>query len=706
MDALIQGLPDSPIVGFTALLLAILTVPPIAERLRLPGLVGLLVAGILLGSNGLGLLSTEDAAMDLLSDVGKIYLMFVAGLEIDLSEFRKARNRSLVFGCLTFFTPLLFGTALGRIFDFGWNASILIGSLLASHTLLGFPIVRRLGVVRTEPVTITVGATIITDTAALLVLAICVAVQGGSFTGAFLVRQLLLLAAYATAVLWGLDWAGRAYFRRTGDQEGNQVLFVLFGVFLAAIVAQMINVDKIVGAFLAGLAINDALGKGSVQEKVEFIGSTLFIPCFFVGMGLSIDLPRFFQSFTEYPQLTFALSFCLIFSKLLAATFTKFIYRYSWPAALTMWSLSMPQVAATLAATLVGVEVGLLSEEIFNGVIVMMLITSILGPLLTERYAVYLTPPPPEVLPKPDNLWAALPTQAGGETKLEAGAHCALVPEDDRSRPFTVLVPLANPSTEQGLVELAALIAQQEQGMVLPLQIIQPHSTLRSPQMDQDLVRGRRLLRRAVDLCQGLGLETNPVLRIDDDVAEGITRTAREQQADLILMGSSRFGLRSRLLITVAESVFWSAHCPVAVARLSDHPQQVQNILVPVKDLLPRTLRTVRFAQWLGAVNQGTVVLLHVCVPWTPAEQIQAFETSLHQWLEQQDPTAKVQILTLKGEDVGSIVLNQVQSFDLVVLRSLRRSTAGGFAVSTVTTQVMDGFDGSIVLFGEPYHSV
>lgn len=641
--------------------------------------------------------------MKLLSDVGKIYLMFVAGLEIDLSEFRKTRSRSILFGSLTFFIPLIFGMTLGRVFGFGWNAAILIGSLLASHTLLGFPIVRRLGVVRTEPVTVTVGATIITDTAALLVLAICIAINSGSFSSAFLVRQLLLLAIYAVAVLWGLDWAGREYFRRTGDQEGNQFLFVLLGVFLAAVVAQMINVDKIVGAFLAGLAINDALGKGSVQEKVEFIGSTLFIPCFFIDMGLLIDLPRFFQSLAQHPQLTVALSLCLITSKFLAAGVTKLVYSYSWPATLTMWSLSLPQVAATLAATLVGVQAGLLTEEIFNGVIVMMLVTSILGPLLTERYAVYLTPPPPEVLPLPDNLWLPSPEDEAGGMKLEQGASCPLFPEDDRPHSFTVLVPLANPSTEQGLVELTALIAHQEQGVVLPLQIIRAHSNLASPQIDQDVLRGRRLLRRAVDCCQALGVEADPVLRIDDDVAEGITRVARERQADLILMGSSRFGLRSRLLVTVSEAVFWAAHCPVAVARLTDHPQHIQNILVPVKDLLPRTLRTVRFAQWLGETNGGTVVLLHVCVPWTPAEQVDAFEASLGHWLEKQPSTAAVKILTLRGEDVGAVVLEQVHKFDLVVLRSLRRRTAGGFAVSTVTTQVMDNFEGSIVLFGEPY---
>ena len=174
MEQILQALPKSPVVAFTILLLVILIVPPIFERLRLPGLVGLLAAGIVLGPDGLGILNAESETMKLLSNIGKIYLMFVAGLEIDLEDFRKTKERSLGFGIATFLIPLIFGALVGRFFNFGWNSSILIGSLLASHTLLGFPIVNRLGVTSNQAVTVTIGATIFTDIAALLVLAMCI----------------------------------------------------------------------------------------------------------------------------------------------------------------------------------------------------------------------------------------------------------------------------------------------------------------------------------------------------------------------------------------------------------------------------------------------------------------------------------------------------------------------------------------------------
>ncbi|MDB9379974.1 cation:proton antiporter, partial [Nodularia sphaerocarpa] len=249
-----SNLLESPIIQFTILLTVIFTVPPIFERLRIPGLVGLLVAGVVLGQNGLKLLDTNSETVKLLSDIGKVYLMFVAGLEIDLGQFRKTKNRSIVFGILTFIVPLIAGIAVGRFFNFGWNAAVLIGSLLASHTLLAYPIISRLGVVMNEAVTVTVGATIFTDTAALLVLAICVGIHGGEFSAMSLVTLLGGLAIYSVIVLFGFDWAGKEFFRRSGDEQSNQFLFILLALFLASVGAQIVGVEKIVGAFLAGLA--------------------------------------------------------------------------------------------------------------------------------------------------------------------------------------------------------------------------------------------------------------------------------------------------------------------------------------------------------------------------------------------------------------------------------------------------------------------
>ncbi|WP_298612189.1 cation:proton antiporter, partial [uncultured Thermosynechococcus sp.] len=455
----------NPIFVFTVLLAVILLVPPAFERLRLPGLVGLLLAGVILGPNGLQFLDHESETIKLLSGIGKVYLMFVAGLEIDLSQFRKTRHRSLVFGFCTFIVPILTGIIIGRWFGFGWNGSLLIGSLLASHTLLAYPIVRRLGVVQNEAVTVTIGATIFTDTAALVVLAICVGINRGEFTALTLINQLVTLSLYCFLVLWGFDRAGKEFFQRSRDDQGNQFLFILLTLFVASVSAQLIGVEQIVGAFLAGLAVNDVLGDSPVKEKVEFIGGVLFIPCFFVDMGLLIDIPAFVKTLSSI-GITVAIVVGLIGSKFIAAWLSALWYRYTAMEMLTMWSLSLPQVAATLAATLVGFQEGILTQDILNSVLVLMVVTSILGPMITAQTATRIPIPQPE------------------QEAIEELTPWWDSSEDPQPYPFTVVVPVQNPQTQRSLVELAALLARHEAGRVVAVAIVRGQVHMDDPQLD------------------------------------------------------------------------------------------------------------------------------------------------------------------------------------------------------------------------------
>jgi Kef-type K+ transport system membrane component KefB/nucleotide-binding universal stress UspA family protein len=684
---------ESPIFAFTILLLVILTVPPLFERLRLPGLVGLLVAGVILGQNGLKLLDSESETIKLLSDIGKVYLMFVAGLEIDLGQFKKTRNRSIGFGIFTFIVPMIAGILVGRLFNFGWNASVLIGSLLASHTLLAYPIVSRLGMVTNEAVTVTIGATIFTDTGALLVLAVCVGIHLGNFTAFNLVTLLLGLAIYSFVVLFGFDWAGKEFFRRSGDAEGNQFLFILLALFVASVGAQAIGVEKIVGAFLAGLAVNDVLGNSPVKEKVEFVGSVLFIPCFFVDMGLLINIPAFVKTLSSI-WLTLAIVTALIGSKFIAALFTKLLYRYNTYELLTMWSLSLPQVAATLAATLVGYQTlnpsgeRLIGEEVLNSVIVLMLVTSILGPLITARFASLLTVP-----------------------EINLDRDFSLTEEDNeqeelrsKSELFTVVVPIHNPKTQRFLLEMAALIARHESGQIVPLAIAKARVHMDDPQLEIMLKRNQRRLAGAKAIAQKFNVQLQPALRIDDDIALGISRASREQNASLIVMGwGLNMGLRDRLFGNAIERIFWSAHCPVAVTRLLSSPTEIKNILVPVKDLTPKTLRTVRFSQILADENQAQVVLLHISAPRTPLSQIAQFESQLTHLMAQNKLHTNTTVKTIPSEDISRAIIREAKLFDLLVLRSFRYRTAGGLAVSEVTTKVVKELTCSLVLLGEPH---
>lgn len=685
---------QSPILTFTLLITVILVIPPLFERLRLPGLVGLLIAGVILGQSGLQWLDSKSETMQLLSGVGKVYLMFVAGLEIDLKQFRKTRNRSLGFGFLTFIVPMVTGIAVGRLFDFSWNASVLIGSLLASHTLLAYPIVSRLGVVSNEAIMVTIGATIITDTAALLVLALCVGIHTGAFSASSFITLLLGVAIYSVVVLVGFDWAGKEFFRRSGDAEGNQFLFILLALFVASVGAQVIGVEQIVGAFLAGLAVNDVLGNSPVKEKVEFVGSVLFIPCFFVDMGLLINLPAFLKTVSAL-WLTLAIVLGLIGSKFVAALLAKWLYRYNLPELLSMWSLSLPQVAATLAATLVGYQTfnaageRLIGENVLNSVIVLMVVTSVLGPLITARFA-------PQV---------SIPDTTLGGLGSNWLTHDTISPDlgDGSNQSFTIVVPIYNPKTQQFLIEMAALLARHEAGRIVPVVVTKAPIYLDHPQLTSLLERNQKRLQAAIDAGQQFNVDTQPTIRIDDDVSVGISRVSQEQKADLIVMGWSRTsGFRARLFGNVIDNVICAAHCPVAVTRLLISPTDVKSILVLVNDFTAETLRTVRLAQILGDTNHASVLLFHVAHPQNSVAQLDDFADRLSAIAANHTLNVKTTIQTVQSTDIIGTILQAAKTVDLVMLHTVRYRTAGGLSVSEVTTQIVQSLKCSLILLGEP----
>ncbi|MEH2063925.1 MAG: cation:proton antiporter [Nostoc sp.] len=677
-----QVLGKEPIVPFAILLVVILVIPILFDRLRLPGLVGLVFSGLVLGPSGWNLFQPDSPMINLLSDIGLIYLLFVAGLEVDLEKFRQSKSRAFGFASLTFSIPLVMGTSLGLIFGYGWNTSILIGSLFTSYTLLAYPIISRLGVVNNEAVTVTIGATIFTDIGAVLILAVCVAIaQAGTFSIAKLLTLSGWLIIYSVAVVTGFDWAGKEFFKRSGDDEGNKFLFVLLSVFLAAVGAQLMGIEKIVGAFLAGLAVNEAVGEGPVKEKVVFIGSVLFIPIFFVDLGLLINLPAFVNNLDTL-KLTLLMIAGLIVSKLIAALLTKLVYRYKWQEMLTMWSLSLPQVGTTLAATLVGYRAGLLPLEVLHGVIVLMLVTSTLGPLMTSRIAVGLNSSTAEDPTPP------LPDQNA--------------PETDSA--FTIVVPVYNPQTEQYLIEMAALLARQSQGKIIPLAIAPATAHMDAPQLEASLQRSERLLTKATAHSRILGVAAEPMLRIDDAFAQGISRAAREQNANLIVMGwGKRTGLRARLFGNVIDGVLWASHCPVAVTRLVESPKKIQRILVPVENLTAPTLQPIQFAQMLAEENQSHITVLNVCDRRTSSSKIAWRRSHLSLLVSKLALTDPPEIQIIAHENVAQAILQAARLYDLVVLPFIRnRTSPGGLAISDVTTQLARQLTCSIVMLGEP----
>jgi Kef-type K+ transport system membrane component KefB len=405
LGGLIESLTQLPLMARFAVAMAIiLVVPALCQKVRLPSVVGLLLAGVVFGPHGLHVGPKSHEVAHFFADVGKLLLMFFAGMEIDLAQFRRTGHRSLVFGLATFALPLAAGILAGLGFGHGPLAALLIGSLLASHTLLGYPIVQRLGLSRDEAVMVTVGATVFTDVASLMILAVCIPIHVAGFSARALLTQLAQLAVYAPLVVFGLGRLTEWLMPRMKTKEG-QFLAMLVAVAVAAIGAEAIHLEGIIGAFLAGLALNRAVQESRAKHELEFLGNTLFIPMFFITIGFLIDPRVFAATLLAHLGLVVAIVGGLIASKLLAALLTRRAFGYSREQGLLMWSLSLPQVAATLAAAMVAFEAkdargrGLIDEPVLNTMIVLMVVTSVLGPILTEQLGKRLAAGPKAVRP-------------------------------------------------------------------------------------------------------------------------------------------------------------------------------------------------------------------------------------------------------------------------------------------------------------------
>jgi len=383
----------SPLARFIVGMAVILVMPPLCRRVKLPPVVGLLLAGTFLGPHVLDVFGKDVPVWDFVSELGKLLLMFYAGLEVNLQLFRQSQKRVTIFGLLTTIIPLALGTVVALWFGYSVIPAIVLGSLLASHTLLGLPIVKALGVTREEPIAVTAGATVMSDTLSLVVFAVCVSTYQRGFSISVLSTQLVEIIAFILLVLFGVSLVARYALRKVEDDEDGYFVLLFAVMAVAAALAALVQLPGIVGAFLIGLALNEATRSKPATEKLGFFAKSLFIPGFFLVTGFLIDPRVFVLTLMDHSALALSILGALLVGKYLAAEITGRLFGYSPAARLTVWSLTLPQVAATLAATLVGFATfdpagrRLIDERVLNSVFVLMLSTSVLGPVLTQRYA-------------------------------------------------------------------------------------------------------------------------------------------------------------------------------------------------------------------------------------------------------------------------------------------------------------------------------
>tara|TARA_Y100000589_G_scaffold80676_1_gene74496 strand:- start:447 stop:2570 length:2124 start_codon:yes stop_codon:yes gene_type:complete len=665
----LSHLVHQPLGTFALLVAMAMLVPPLFRRTGLPDLVGLLLAGVLVGPSVLNLLQPDGETLQLVSDIGAIYLLFIVGLEIDLEEFNRVRSRSLTVGVLHFVGGMTTGGLIGLLLGYPLVPCLLIGTLIATHTPLGYPIVRSYGAQRDEAVVVSVGSTILTDIASLVVLAIAIGLGRQSFSLVNLAGLIASVAIFAFAIVTIIRMVGRRIFRGSINDESRIFLTILLILFLASLGAEVAGVEKIVGAFLAGLAVNSVLPEGKSKQQVILVGAALFIPIFFIHLGLLLDLGSLQNSITQF-QLPVLMVIGVISCKGMVSLIAGRAFRYDGNQIVMMWSLAMPQVAATLASAFIGYEAGLIDQTVLNAVLAMMVVTATLGPILTARSVRRLVEPAraSRISVDPDDVW----------TEDDA-------PIDVVSRPLTIVVPIANPSTEQGLMSIASRLLSggaATQGQLLPLALVCPSLEEARGGLNRAVASARDRLSKAAAIGKDLEVRTRCLLRLDEDIAGGMSRSALEQGADLLMIGAGRPDkVRRWFFGDLVDGVCRTAHCPVVVLNLAGRQvDALQRILVPIKDLSASAREQFELAQRLLACESGDqclITLLHIVDPRLNRYERIRIERELRRWQPRSSTAAVIRIELASGPGVETKIEHSSREHDLVILRSQRRQVAG-----------------------------
>ncbi|MDP3359751.1 MAG: cation:proton antiporter [Lutibacter sp.] len=500
----------NPVLIFSLILLIILLSPILLRKLNIPGIIGLIISGVMIGPHGLNILE-KNSAVDLFSTIGLLYIMFIAGLELDMNQFKANRNKSLLFGFFTFIFPLSIGfSVFYYLLDYGFNASLLTASMFASHTLIAYPIVSKFGISKNQAVAITVGGTIITDTAALLILAVIMSNNQGRLNQDFWIKLGISLAIFSAIMFFVIPKIAEWFFSKLESEKHSHYIFVLAVVFFAAFLAQVAGVEPIIGAFVAGLALNKLIPPSSaLMNRIEFIGNSLFIPFFLISVGMIVDMSVILKG-PEALIIAVVMTVVAIFGKWFAALVTQLVFRYSSAQRQLIFGLSNAQAAATLAAVLIGYKAGILDENILNGSIIMILITCIIASFATEKAA-------KKIVIEMD----------GNPSELKKGNEFS----DEH-----ILIPIANIESIEKLLEFSIFIRDKKSAN--PISILSVVSN--NDEAEINIMKARTKLEAFVRQASASETKVNIITTIDHNRASGIARIAREIMADIIILGWPR----------------------------------------------------------------------------------------------------------------------------------------------------------------------
>lgn len=644
-------LPLTQPVAIFLLVLAIILIAPLLFRpLKIPNIVGLILAGVLVGPYGLNLLA-RDASFEIFGQVGILYLMFMAAIEIDMYHLRKNYRAGLFFGLITFLIPMGIGLpATHWLLDTGWLTALLISSMYASHTLVSYPIVSKFGLSNNRGAVVAVCGTIVAVLLALITLAEVVTVRT---TGRFDARSLLMLGVmtvlYAGVVGWSFPWITRWFFRKINDGV-SQFIFILALVFVASLFAKLIGLESILGAFFAGLVLNRFIPvRSQLMRRISFVGNALFIPYFLIGVGMLINVNVIFRGW-NIAWVAGVMTAVALVSKFVSVSLAGKICHIGLLERKMMFGLSSGKAAATIAATMIGYQYGLLSEDMMNGAVVMIMICCIVASIVTERAAIKI------------------------RMELTAGELRNDISPAGFARQ---LIAVANPITAEGITRMAIYMRSPLNQEAATLLFVRSNDDSRVTAM------GREALSKAVAVADSMEIPVREVERFDLNVMAGVTNVMREWHSSEVIIGLHRksnivdsfFGSLIEQLMKTTDRMIVMSRCFIPV-------DTIRRLIVAV----PRNAEyETGFPMWVARIGNFASALSLRCIFLTYPETAEYVES-----LISQGGYGFIRTYSqMESWDDFIILSSQVAEDDLLTVISARK---GSISCSSDLVDNMPGF--------------
>ncbi|MDT0690445.1 cation:proton antiporter [Salegentibacter sp. F188] len=648
---------SNPVLIFALILLIILVSPILLRRINIPGIIVLIVSGIIIGPYGVGLLE-QNTAIDLFSTIGLLYIMFIAGLELDMNQFKVNRNKSFLFGLFTFALPLAIGFPVCfYLLGYDFNASFLTASMFATHTLLTYPVVSKMGVSKNEAVAITVGGTILTDTAVLIILAVIMGnAQEGGLTADFWLKLIISLSIFCAIMFLVVPRIAKWFFTSMEKEKHSHYIFVLAVVFLSAFLAELAGVEDIIGAFLAGLALNRLIPHSSaLMNRIEFMGNSLFIPFFLISVGMLVDISVIFSGYMAI-VVAATLSIVAISGKWLAAFFTQLVFKYSSSQRKVIFGLSSGHAAATLAVIIVGYNAEIIDENILNGTIILILVTSVVATLATENAAKKMAAEAKEVIPEE-------------------------IKKSESYKMESILLPLANITNLEKLLDFSILIRDKSSSNPVSILTVVPNDE----QAEVNIAQARTKLEDFVKQASATETDVDVTATIDKDIANGIARKSKEIIADLIVMGWPTSSGENKVIGDKMSKIINQTRKTIFLCQ-SDKPWATHQTIIVAAP--PRSEEMDGFELWVKKLIKMAEELSIPIVMNCTAETQSAIET----FIDKLNLRAPFSFNTFSNWEDFLIIAKDVGPEDILMLITARKGTVAYLPILEQIPRKMESY--------------